>query len=210
LRVRTEDDDRLDDFWIDLWNTIEGGTIPLHLAVQLTSAHLAKMWSGWMASLTDRESIDNPAYLLMVAGLGRELVARMVEMLPAIYPDTPWLAESAEAVAQEARSPGSNPLLRDRLRATVARGPANVWLTLRRGLESLTAWTDATRRGSRSHNQRHIDCLTSWHALREFIVLARNAPHPPGQEPWIDEIIAALGPPTLEQIVAAAEVWRRG
>jgi hypothetical protein len=82
--------------------------------------------------------------------------------------------------------------LRDRLRSTVARG--SPWMLVRRGLECLDT------------SQSEIGI---WHRMREFITLARQSPHPPRRMAWIDGIIESMGPPTLEQIVAGAQVMRK-
>jgi hypothetical protein len=171
------------------------GEIPLHSAVEWTDERLAQMWDV----LTTPHRVE----LLIDLRLHEEFLMRLAYRVAAIaLADADRAQECSEIMSkleQERAHPGSVDLLNLRYELPIVRG----WPVFKE-----TAWAlDPMHRLSGAPiGDRHHAVEMMWSIVARALNESRKALPP---ESATEEIVRSMGPPTLEQILAAAEAWGR-
>jgi len=183
--------------WKDVRDAVvHDGTVPLSDAVQWTDERLAQAW--------DLFSIPHRVEWLIDLRLHEELIFRLAYRVAAGCPPV-HASECAEVIAkleQERVYPGSVdlPALRHHLNYTPHIPRIAGWSTFK---EVTWVLDPISRMPGTPIGDRNFVVENLWMRLKRAMDGSRELP----PEFATEEIVKAMGPPTLQQIVAAAEAW---
>jgi len=197
LRGQREHDDDINFALLDeIFSAIDGGSVPLHLAVRLTPDRLERVWS-FMVRYWNIDVLMSlrPPGLMQVAMTAAELVAERMA-----HTTEHWL-ERAQAVIAGSEPPD---VLRDYIRTCAewmhigSSEGQDRWRLLQRALMMARDYAEQRALGNADP--------VGWVAPGAFGILHRAEDLlPPSAFEGVRRELDALGPPTLEGIVASAE-----